>query len=130
MGVPRVTPSRPTPLRISHESSSFRGVVMRDCPGLRRSSSIWSSSREIWSLGGTPSTTQPTPPPWDSPNVVTRNRRPNELPFARVVLFTARPEGRREEGETRGGIAAPPYDLRAAPSTDGARTALGGMATA
>ena len=33
MGVPRVIPSRPTPERISHESSSFRGVVMRDWPG-------------------------------------------------------------------------------------------------
>jgi hypothetical protein len=25
----------------------------------------------------------PTPPPWLSPKVVTRNRRPNELPIAR-----------------------------------------------
>ena len=77
-------PSRPTPERISQESSSLRGVVMRDWPGRRRSSSNWSSSRVSWSFGGTPSTTQPTPPPWDSPNVVTRNMRPKELPMART----------------------------------------------
>ena len=77
-------PSRPTPERISQESSSLRGVVMRDWPGRRRSSSNWSSSRVSSSRGGTPSTTQPTPPPWDSPKVVTRNTRPKELPMART----------------------------------------------
>ena len=45
-------PSRPTPERISQESSSLRGVVMRDCPGRRRSSSNWSSSRVSSSFGG------------------------------------------------------------------------------
>ena len=34
---------------------------------------------------GTPSTTQPTPPPWDSPKVVTRNIRPKVLPMARTA---------------------------------------------
>ena len=44
-------PSRPTPERISQESSSLRGVVMRDWPGRRRSSSNWSSSRVSSSRG-------------------------------------------------------------------------------
>jgi hypothetical protein len=30
MGVPSVTPSKPTPDKISHVSASSRGVVMRD----------------------------------------------------------------------------------------------------
>ena len=50
MGVPRVIPSRPTPERISHESSSFRGVVMRDWPATR-SSSNWSSSGNLQARG-------------------------------------------------------------------------------
>ena len=90
-------PSRPTPERISQESSSLRGVVMRDCPGRRRSSSNWSSSRVSSSLGGTPSTTQPTPPPWDSPKVVTRNMRPKELPMARTPGSGER--GGRDSGQ-------------------------------
>lgn len=39
MGVPKVRPSGESPERISTWSSSFLGVVMRDCPGFRRSSS-------------------------------------------------------------------------------------------
>lgn len=39
MGVPKVKPSGERPDRISTWSSSFLGVVMRDCPGFRRSSS-------------------------------------------------------------------------------------------
>ena len=31
------------------------------------SNSCWISSRVIWTRGGQPSTTTPTPPPWDSP---------------------------------------------------------------
>jgi hypothetical protein len=75
MGVPSVTPSA-TPDRISQVSSSLRGVVMMDCPGRRRSSSTCTSSVVMASRGGTPSTTQPTPLPWDSPKVVTRNAVP------------------------------------------------------
>ena len=71
---------------------------MRDCPGRRRSSSNCSSSCVMFSLGGTPSTTHPTPPPCDSPNVVTRNRRPKELPVARVVTVVARDVERVREG--------------------------------
>lgn len=71
---------------------------MRDCPGRRRSSSNCSSSCVMFSLGGTPSTTHPTPPPCDSPNVVTRNRRPKELPVARVVTVVARDVERIREG--------------------------------
>ena len=40
-------------------------------------------AREL-ELRGNASTTQPTPPPWDSPKVVTRNMRPKELPMART----------------------------------------------
>ena len=65
------------------------------CPGLRLSSSYCRSSSEMGSLGGTPSMMQPTPFPCDSPNVVTRNSRPKELPVARVVTV------RREEQRTR-----------------------------
>lgn len=57
----------------------MRGVVILDCPGRRRSSSAWISSFEILSLGGTPSITQPTPLPCDSPNVVTRKAVPQVL---------------------------------------------------
>ena len=57
-------------------SVSLRGVVMRLCPGLRLSSSICISSCEIGTRGGHPSITHPTPPPWLSPNVVTRKSVP------------------------------------------------------
>lgn len=76
---------------------------MRDCPGRRRSSSNCSSSCVMFSLGGTPSTTHPTPPPCDSPNVVTRNRRPKELPVARVVTVVARDVERVREGSRGSG---------------------------
>lgn len=39
IGVPRVSPSGERPDRISTRSSSLLGVVIRDCPGFRRSSS-------------------------------------------------------------------------------------------
>lgn len=50
MGVPRVRPSGERPERISTWSSSFLGVVMRDCPGFRRSSSA-AGSRSFQSQG-------------------------------------------------------------------------------
>jgi hypothetical protein len=53
--------------------------VILDCPGRRLSSSAWISSFEIRSLGGTPSITQPTPLPCDSPKVVTRKAVPQVL---------------------------------------------------
>lgn len=76
----KVAPGAPE--YISHVSDSLRGVVMRLCPGRRRSSSAWISSLLIGRRGGTPSTTQPTPLPCDSPNVDTRNSVPNVLPVA------------------------------------------------
>ena len=54
-------------------------------------------------MGGTPSTTHPTPPPCDSPNVVTRNRRPKELPLARVVTERIE-EVRQERGRSTGAV--------------------------
>ena len=50
---------------------------------LFKSKSTW----VIWSLGGTPSTIQPTAPPWLSPKVVTRKLCPNVFPAARVTLY-------------------------------------------
>src|SRR6267142_1351363 len=41
------------------------------------------SASESARRGGQPSTTAPTPPPCDSPQVVTRNRRPQVLPTRR-----------------------------------------------
>ena len=79
MGVPVVRPSK-TPERISTRSFSARGVVMALCPGRRRSSSFCTSSVARGMPAGVPSTMTPTPAPWLSPNVVTENIRPNELP--------------------------------------------------
>src|SRR5262245_34323313 len=47
------------------------------CPGRRRSSSCWIAPTSTASPGGNPSTSTPTAGPCDSPNVVTRNSRPN-----------------------------------------------------
>ena len=71
IGVPSVWPSK-TPERISARSASSRGVVSLLWPGRRRSRSRWISSSVIGRRGGQPSTTTPTPPPCDSPKVVTR----------------------------------------------------------
>ena len=76
--VPVVIPSS-TPERISTSSASRRWVVIRLCPGRRRSSSTWISSREMGSRGGQPSMTTPTAGPCDSPKVVMRKSWPNEL---------------------------------------------------
>src|ERR1044071_4857290 len=75
MGVPSVLPSN-VPERISTLSASLRGETIFDWPGRRRSRSGWISAGLNSSRGGQPSTTTPTPPPWDSPQLVTRNRRP------------------------------------------------------
>lgn len=73
MGVPVVSPDS-MPERISTWSASWRWVTILDCPGRRRSSSNWISSAVMGSFGGHPSTTTPTPMPWDSPKVVLRKR--------------------------------------------------------
>jgi hypothetical protein len=84
IGVPVVT-CRPvassvkTPDRIFTWSGSWRWVVKRDWPGLRRSSSAWISAASRGIMGGHPSMTQPSAGPWLSPKVVTRNRWPNVL---------------------------------------------------
>jgi len=78
IGVPSVCPSN-SPETISAWSASWRDVVIRLCPGLRRSRSAWTSSSEIGSRGGQPSTTTPTAPPWLSPNVEMRKICPKLL---------------------------------------------------
>src|SRR5271165_335078 len=84
IGVPVVT-CRPvassvmTPERMRASSGSRRCVVKRDEPGRRRSRSAWMSAASSGRRGGQPSTTQPIPAPWLSPNVVTRKRWPKLL---------------------------------------------------
>ena len=73
-------------MRVAPDSE--RGVVMRDCPGRRRSSSAWISSVVMAILDGQPSMTQPTDLPCDSPHVVTRNSVPKVLPVARVTCLS------------------------------------------
>ena len=80
--MPSVRPSY-TPERISTASSSSRCVTSRLCPGRRRSRSCWMSATSSASRGGQPSTTTPTPPPCDSPKVVTRKSVPNVLAIDR-----------------------------------------------
>ncbi|MFM1941772.1 MAG: hypothetical protein RI897_754 [Verrucomicrobiota bacterium] len=63
-------------------SVSLRGVTMEDWPGRRRSRSGWTSVSERARPGGQPSMTTPTPPPWDSPQVVIRKSSPKVLPMA------------------------------------------------
>src|SRR5271169_221903 len=75
MGVPSVRPSN-VPERIWHVSLSLRGVTILLWPGRRRSRSGWMSASVSGMRGGQPSTTTPTPPPWDSPQVVIRKRWP------------------------------------------------------
>src|SRR5689334_17468115 len=99
IGVPRLTPSN-TPERISTWSASFRCVVIALWPGRRRSSSCWIASRSTASPGGRPSTSTPTAAPCDSPNVVTRNRRPN------VEDTESALRALRGAGRTRGAVRA------------------------
>src|ERR1043166_8504251 len=99
-----------TPERISTWSASFRCVVMALWPGRLRSSSCWIASASTASPGGSPSTSTPTAGPCDSPNVVTRNRRPNvedTLPTLRALcaLSEFRPTTLRARGELRAGPA-------------------------
>ena len=75
---------------------------MRDWPGRRRSSSAWISSTVMGSRGGTPSMTQPTPLPCDSPKVVTRKAVPQVLAApARVSVGAERRRWRRAEAAGR-----------------------------
>ena len=66
-----------TPDMILNTSGSLRWVVIRDCPGRRRSSSRWINSSSIDIPAGHPSMTTPTPVPCDSPNDVTLKIWPN-----------------------------------------------------
>src|SRR5271156_5517641 len=75
MGVPSVWPSN-VPERIWQVSLSLRGVTILLWPGRRRSRSTCTSASVRGVRGGQPSTTTPTPPPWDSPQVVMRKRWP------------------------------------------------------
>ena len=86
MGVPVVRPSN-TPDKISTESSSLRGVVNLDCPGFLRFKNFWISSSQRESPAGHPSTTTPTPFPWDSPQVVILNIFPNVDPAIGMYSF-------------------------------------------
>src|SRR3972149_6759851 len=65
-------------------SASLRWVVIRLCPGLRRSRWIWTSASLSGMRGGQASTPPPPPTadPCDSPKVVMRNSRPKSLPIA------------------------------------------------
>ncbi|MOA56031.1 hypothetical protein D3C78_1799380 [compost metagenome] len=85
IGVPVVLPSY-TPDRISTVSGSRRWVTWRLVPGLRRSSSAWMSASDRVMPGGQPSTMQPIPGPWLSPNEVTVNSRPMLLPDIALSL--------------------------------------------
>src|SRR5579862_463767 len=78
MGVPSVFPWK-TPDRMRQRSDSFLGVTMSLWPGLRRSRSFWMSASSRSRSGGQPSTTTPTPPPWDSPQVAILKSCPNWL---------------------------------------------------
>src|SRR3989441_4074865 len=82
IGVPSVCPSN-TPDKIRTVSDSFRWETRALCPGARRSRSGWMSASDRGSRGGQPSTTAPVAPPCDSPQVVTRKRRPQVLPMRR-----------------------------------------------
>src|SRR6185369_5469911 len=87
IGDPSDLPSY-TPERTSTWSASLRCVVIALCPGRRRSSSCWIAPGSTASPGGRPSTSTPTAGPCDSPNVVTRNRRPkveDTLPALRAL---------------------------------------------
>ena len=88
IGVPVVRPSN-TPDKISTVSSSFLGVAKRFCPGflLSRYFCISPSLRER--PAGQPSTTTPTPAPWDSPQVEARNNVPYIEPDILVLLISS-----------------------------------------
>src|SRR5580698_3714493 len=79
MGVPVVRPSN-TPDRIRTSSPSRRWLTKCEVPVRRRSMSGCRSASLRGSPGGQPSTMQPRAGPWLSPNVVTVNSLPMELP--------------------------------------------------
>src|ERR1700743_3331577 len=60
-------------------AGSLRGETNFDCPGRRRSRSVWMSASTSGMPGGQPSITQPIAGPWLSPKVVMRNMWPNVL---------------------------------------------------
>jgi len=79
------------PERISQVSASFRGVVILldpDAYGLIPTG----FPRQKFPVAGQLSITTPTPPPWDSPKVVTRNRCPKVLLMSlekvRILYFS------------------------------------------
>ena len=71
------------------------------CRAGRVAGRAWSSALLSCSRGGTPSTTQPTPPPWLSPKVVTRKAVPKVLASA-VVTAVAAAAQRRLSTRARG----------------------------
>ena len=79
MGVPVVLPSN-TPERISTTSPSCRAVVNLLCPGFLLFKYAWISASSRGRPAGHPSTTTPTPFPWDSPQADTLNIVPNVDP--------------------------------------------------
>src|SRR5258707_414520 len=79
MGVPVVLPSN-TPERILTTSPSRRWLTNCDVPVRRRSTSPCRSASPRERPGGQPSMMQPSAGPWLSPNVVTVNSLPIELP--------------------------------------------------
>ena len=96
IGEPSVMPSK-VPDRISTWSASCRCVTSRLWPGRRRSRSGWISASVRARRGGQPSTMQPTPPPWLSPNVVTRKTRPKVLvTWGRIASGNPTGSGQRQ----------------------------------
>src|SRR5262245_25951102 len=86
-------------------SDSLRWVTRWLCPGARRSRSGWMSASDSGRRGGPPSITAPMAAPWDSPQVVTRNRWPKVLPMcvARVHHNTATGAERKTRPASVGG---------------------------
>src|SRR6185503_12010081 len=120
MGVPVVRPSK-TPDRIFTTSPSLRWLTNCEVPVRRRSTSGWMSSSESARPGGHPSTMQPSAGPWLSPNVVTVNNLPIELPdifFCLGQLLTRQQKHASsaaleiEPGERHAWIRAPERALR------------------
>lgn len=71
MGSPVATPSR-SPSANSTRSSSFRWLVMRLCPGRRRSSWAWTKAASMGVPARRPSIVQPTNGPWLVPKTSVR----------------------------------------------------------
>jgi hypothetical protein len=69
------------------------------------------SASERGSCEGQPSTTAPSAPPWDSPNVVTRAQRPEGVAHGAMVA-----RGFQGEQARGGGSAPAPVDPRRWPA--------------